>query len=150
MQEKRLQQKLAAFILIYAAIILADTAGISIIYYLEQNGGINTKIANPSISTYIFGAALILAAIIVLIAPFVFKRLINKSNKSGCFSQYLSYWIMFMALTNVIAILGFLVYRTGGDTQKAYICITLSAFVLVLNFPKKTHLEKLQEKDAKF
>ncbi|MDR2341940.1 MAG: hypothetical protein LBD84_02720 [Campylobacteraceae bacterium] len=150
MGKKTLQQKLATFMLICAAIILAYAVSIGIIYCLEQNGAINAKIANPNISTYIFKAAFILVTIIVLTAPFVLKRLISKSNTSGCFSQYPSCWIIFMALTNVIAVLGFLVYRTIGDTQKAYICIALSAFVLILNFSKKTHLERLQGKDTKF
>jgi hypothetical protein len=156
MENKTPRQRLAGFMPICIAAILIDAVYIGLIYYLEQNGGISAKISNPNIQTYIFTAAIVLAVIMILAVPFTFKRFVGNykpkpSDTGDYFTKYAGCWIAFMAAANSISVLGFIVYLTGDDVKKTYICVALNALVLALNLPKRAHLEKLQkiEQDAK-
>ncbi|MDR0666461.1 MAG: hypothetical protein LBF71_03525 [Campylobacteraceae bacterium] len=157
MENKTPRQRLAAFMPICMTAVLANAAYIGIIYYLEQNGGIGAQSANPDMQTYIFKAAVILSVAMIAIVPFIFKRFVNsykpKPNDTGdYFTKYISCWIVFMVTADAVAIFGIIIYFSGGDAQRAYTCIALSTLVLILNLPKRAHLEKLQqiEKDVKF
>jgi hypothetical protein len=140
--------------LFFAAIILSVILALAAPRIFKKIiSGYNPKIADNTSKNrknYLFFAGIILSAISALSTHDThyrnnLKAAVADSKNSDYFKRYTFYWFIFMMFASIPVAVGFIIYIGCGEAEKAYICIISSIFVMLLNLPKRAHLEKLQE-----